>query len=1284
MRTSEALLHSAVQEKRNSLEGVPPQRTAGISRSGLSSGLNSGLNSSTATRSNSGAPGGGEGGSIRTSQGEGMTFAFEDMPGAGVGGGEVTAPPTRSTSLEGEHDGGDDTDTSRHDSTDDWNDNSERSSAEAAPANTQASNDKTTTTTTVGVDNPLFVDPPYADVVGVMTKVIVTEMDMYCKVLEVFGAGRSKLPSKKTSFDESTMTPLTAQAAPTFSSTVVAAASGSTTSSSSALLVRSSQAEAEGARGGGYGGSEANAHSRDSIMSLPSSSTVTPSFSAQDCAAAGISTRVQLAEAEGEDKKRPAVEVSAGRGMHADVDHTDAVAASTSVSGASAAPTDMPAPRLSSPLAGVGWEEWEASAGPTVADSFDCARFRRRLVTNVMQWNEQLINLCRAYGISTTGAIMPRSVMGMGGTASKREERDKPTSFFSFTGGGASPAPKAGPRSGGRNEGSSLPSTPMHRAIIINNNDNNNQNNNQNSNSKSGSNVSGPVHAPEQRERVQTGSQLQTSSAIPATTSTTAYRSGAAEVGDFVEEDTQEGAGGDTEGSTSGEEEGSGDDATTEDERRIAEKVSIQHNRLFKVKRELPLPPRQGHHSSLSSTSSAAPSSSSSTSNGLVNGRIAAAAGNIGNSITVNLAELHLLYPRLSPSAVQVLYGSTGFGHLYLPALAGDVLVPIYEDEPSSLIAYTLSTRQHRELVDPDIVELAKEAEELDRACGLDQFRRELISGGNTWGDASDATDLRRHGSMGNVEDTTIRLTAHRISNYVGGVPVGTAHRAVPVQEELDDDDEPVPTAPAAVVGAADMAKADSALSSSSAPTSPNAPPGGPHPVAGGGDGGGKGGASATTTAPVASGTEAEAVAAEVGDGKDGSRGEGKEEQPTKAVGEAPMASTSSSSSSSSLPSSSSSSLLSSSSSSRAQPGPAAVPAPPLASMEFPSWFYRRGKMYMRSSLSGDRDLMESALRQDDHEHLKLCFSDFKNPIQPNSDLTTFSVTVYYPKQFHALRAHYCDGETRFIESMSRCSRWQASGGKSGSTFSQTKDGAFVLKYVSQSEMRMFLEMAPNYFAYISKACFHNLPSVLCRIVGVFQLSWKKVNKTRMSSKYVIVMPNLFADGTYSKIFDLKGSTRNRFIDEKEAPANQVLLDSNFSNFMRGMPIALDEVSKALLKMSVFNDTLFLSSMEVVDYSILVGIKKHTNEIVVGIIDFVRQYTWDKRLETGVKSVGMIAGKDLPTVISPESYKIRFRSAMDRYFMAIPEPTLDRNEPYVHPFKLTKKKKKEHSEGEKD
>ncbi|GAA0151031.1 kinase [Lithospermum erythrorhizon] len=44
------------------------------------------------------------------------------------------------------------------------------------------------------------------------------------------------------------------------------------------------------------------------------------------------------------------------------------------------------------------------------------------------------------------------------------------------------------------------------------------------------------------------------------------------------------------------------------------------------------------------------------------------------------------------------------------------------------------------------------------------------------------------------------------------------------------------------------------------------------------------------------------------------------------------------------------------------------------------------------------------------------------------------------------------------------------------------------------------------------------------------------------------------------------------------------------------------------------------------DYSLLVGIDEERHELVLGIIDFMRQYTWDKHLETWVKASGILGG----------------------------------------------------------
>ena len=75
------------------------------------------------------------------------------------------------------------------------------------------------------------------------------------------------------------------------------------------------------------------------------------------------------------------------------------------------------------------------------------------------------------------------------------------------------------------------------------------------------------------------------------------------------------------------------------------------------------------------------------------------------------------------------------------------------------------------------------------------------------------------------------------------------------------------------------------------------------------------------------------------------------------------------------------------------------------------------------------------------------------------------------------------------------------------------------------------------------------------------------------------------------------------------------------------------------------------------DYSLLVGIDEEKRDLVVGIIDFMRQYTWDKHLETWVKASGILGGPKnaSPTVISPKEYKKRFRKAMSSYFLMVPD-----------------------------
>jgi len=150
-------------------------------------------------------------------------------------------------------------------------------------------------------------------------------------------------------------------------------------------------------------------------------------------------------------------------------------------------------------------------------------------------------------------------------------------------------------------------------------------------------------------------------------------------------------------------------------------------------------------------------------------------------------------------------------------------------------------------------------------------------------------------------------------------------------------------------------------------------------------------------------------------------------------------------------------------------------------------------------------------------------------------------------------------------------------------------------------------------------------------------------------------MENLFhsRNSTITKVYDLKGSKRSRYV--RNPIQNEVLLDENLLEVMFTSPIWIDENSKTTLQAAIWNDSLFLSSLGVMDYSLVVGIDFTNKQLIVGIIDYIRKYTWDKQLETLLKSSGIVGGRGkVPTIISPKQYKTRFREAMNFYFVRVP------------------------------
>ncbi|XP_056640270.1 1-phosphatidylinositol 3-phosphate 5-kinase [Diorhabda sublineata] len=276
--------------------------------------------------------------------------------------------------------------------------------------------------------------------------------------------------------------------------------------------------------------------------------------------------------------------------------------------------------------------------------------------------------------------------------------------------------------------------------------------------------------------------------------------------------------------------------------------------------------------------------------------------------------------------------------------------------------------------------------------------------------------------------------------------------------------------------------------------------------------------------------------------------------------------------------------------------------------------------------------------------------------VQFQEGSSNFFCRVYLAEQFAKLRAAVLPmGEEAYIRSLSRSVQWDARGGKSGSNFSKTVDDRFILKEMSKSEVDLFLESSSNYFAYMNKCHTTKQLTLLGKILGIYQIVFKNNSSVPYRSN-ILVMENLFYNRKVSQKFDLKGSMRNRLVVPDNQGEEIVLLDENLMKMTCDSPLYVLQHSKSVLINAIQNDTEFLSTQSVMDYSLLVGLDPDNKELILGIIDYIRTFTWDKRLETMVKKSGILGGQGkLPTIISPEEYQKRFIEAMHRYFLEVPD-----------------------------
>ena len=113
--------------------------------------------------------------------------------------------------------------------------------------------------------------------------------------------------------------------------------------------------------------------------------------------------------------------------------------------------------------------------------------------------------------------------------------------------------------------------------------------------------------------------------------------------------------------------------------------------------------------------------------------------------------------------------------------------------------------------------------------------------------------------------------------------------------------------------------------------------------------------------------------------------------------------------------------------------------------------------------------------------------------------------------------------------------------GASGSFFFFSHDRRFIIKTMTDEELKLFLKMLPDYELHLTE----NPESIISRIYGVYTIRMQKI-----ATVHLMLMANTlrFRNADFiERVFDLKGSTVSREVKITHNTKNTATLkDTNF------------------------------------------------------------------------------------------------------------------------------------------
>ncbi|KAJ1977358.1 Phosphatidylinositol-4-phosphate 5-kinase [Dimargaris xerosporica] len=212
----------------------------------------------------------------------------------------------------------------------------------------------------------------------------------------------------------------------------------------------------------------------------------------------------------------------------------------------------------------------------------------------------------------------------------------------------------------------------------------------------------------------------------------------------------------------------------------------------------------------------------------------------------------------------------------------------------------------------------------------------------------------------------------------------------------------------------------------------------------------------------------------------------------------------------------------------------------------------------------------------------KLAFDVTGDELTPSSRYD-FKFKDYAPWVFRHIREAFRMDPADYL--MSLTSKYilseVGSAGKSGSFFYYSQDFRFIIKTIHHTEHRFMRRILPYYYEHVRT----NPNTLVSRIYGLHRVKLPHHKKV-----HFVVMSNVFPPSKdIHETFDLKGSTRGRFLNEEEQQKPRaVFKDLNWMQM--GRKIELGPVKRGLFIEQLERDVAFLRQMKIMDYSLLLGI----------------------------------------------------------------------------------------------